>query len=150
LLVMLFHRGLFVGWVGVQMFFVLSGFLITGILLRSRASSLASYLVTFYGRRALRIFPIYFALLGVLLLLLVLGGISLPGAREGLPSAASYTFNFWGASRSYVPSLTTGHVWSLAVEEQFYLVWPLLLYVCPPRRLPALLVGAVASGPLIR
>ncbi|MEP7311530.1 MAG: acyltransferase [Pseudomonadota bacterium] len=114
------------GWIGVQLFFVLSGFLITGKLLDTRNAS--NYYSVFYGRRILRIFPLYFlTLIGFLLVL--------PHFVE-LPSEilASYRHQVWlwvflnnwaQAHGNSVYWFT--HFWSLAIEEQFYVVWPFVV-----------------------
>ena len=107
------------GWVGVNLFFVLSGFLITGILLDTK--SRPDYYKRFYFRRALRILPLYYAVL-VLLLVLV---------RAGLV-ARHVSWAFLGLSSVYLSNVTVllgvpmqyGVLWSLAVEEHFYLLWP--------------------------
>lgn len=114
------------GWLGVDLFFVLSGFLITRILLATKAKP--HYFRNFYARRALRIFPVYYLyLLGVTVLLPLL----LPGDAD----VARYADNapwHW-AYLSNVLRVVEGeggantHLWSLAVEEQFYLLWPLLV-----------------------
>ena len=115
--------GLNFGWVGVQLFFVLSGFLITRILLDTREVS--NYYRSFFARRALRIFPVYF--LTLLFMLLVLPKFT-SSANLGVATwpywlyLANWTQPGQGAA-AYVP-----HLWSLAVEEQFYLVWPFLLH----------------------
>lgn len=148
-LVLLFHRYLLpVGWLGVQIFFVLSGFLITRILARSKAQPLAEYLQNFYGRRALRIFPLYYAVILVLFVASFWGKPS--GVREGLPFAATYTYNFWYATKASGYSLFITHFWTLCVEEQFYLVWPFVMYLCPARHTKRLLLGLIALGPLLR
>lgn len=123
------------GWIGVQLFFVLSGFLITGILLDERGER--RYFRDFYVRRALRIFPLYY-------LVLVGRFWILPHVVPDVDVPAVVTLGFW----FYLSNWTElsvgavngfGHFWSLAVEEQFYLVWPLavaklsrrgLVYVC--------------------
>jgi peptidoglycan/LPS O-acetylase OafA/YrhL len=119
------------GWCGVEIFFVLSGFLITGILMDTTNSS--GFFKTFYARRFLRIFPLYFAYLAVVFLLL---------SRWWM---AHFRFNPWAHVQAWpyllyldnfkVPTmfndLFLGHLWSLAVEEQFYLVWPLVVAVLP-------------------
>ena len=133
------------GWMGVDVFFVLSGFLITGILLEGRGE--VGWLRRFYLRRAARIVPAYYALL------LVVGG-ALVAARVGGSLRAGWTATWltnvlvardgWSA---LAPPLH--HLWSLAVEEQFYLAWPLVVWLVPERRLgwtAALLVGASALG----
>lgn len=107
------------GWAGVNLFFALSGFLITGILLDSKSHP--RYYRRFYYRRALRILPAYYALL---FLLAALG-------RYGL-QAENISFAFLGLSAIYLANVTTffgvamqfGVLWSLAVEEHFYLIWP--------------------------
>jgi peptidoglycan/LPS O-acetylase OafA/YrhL len=149
-LVLLFHQYVLpVGWVGVQIFFVLSGYLITRLLERARAQSLGGYLRQFYGRRALRIFPLYYAVIA-LFSLAALRGSKLEGLREGLPYAATYTYNFWYATHARGYSMLITHFWTLCVEEQFYLVWPFLIYFTPPRARKALLLAIIAAGPLLR
>ena len=126
------------GWVGVNLFFVLSGFLITGILLdgRSRTGSLRH----FYVRRALRILP---ALYAMLLVLLVGGWVSWPFVALGALFLANY------APLVGVP-LQYGPLWSLAVEEHFYMIWPWMVRRLPPRKLMFLLAAVVAATPAIR
>jgi peptidoglycan/LPS O-acetylase OafA/YrhL len=124
--------GMPLGWMGVDLFFVLSGFLITRILLNTRTS--ANYFGMFYARRALRIFPIYFLVLLVVALLD-------EGARGEIGWYAAYLANFrWVAGLPAVPSLE--HMWSLATEEQFYLVWPILVCVLARKQL----VGVCGIG----
>jgi len=124
------------GWVGVDLFFVLSGFLITGILLDSRGKP--GYLSSFFARRSLRIFPLYFLSLWITFILV-------PQLAEFLPSASpiaerigvlsthqvwfwTYLQNWWMAFEGHWPDVNyLNHFWSLAVEEQFYLVWPFLV-----------------------
>ncbi len=133
-------------WVGVDIFFVLSGFLITGILMDTRASP--HRMRSFYMRRVLRIAPLYFATLAVVFFVLP--------AMHLLPKTAS-SGQFWYWTYLYNWSAAWGfqafglvHVWSLAVEEQFYLVWPLLLFWTPLRRVPALFAILIASSFLFR
>jgi peptidoglycan/LPS O-acetylase OafA/YrhL len=114
------------GWAGVSLFFVLSGFLITGILLDSMQRP--KWWKTFYIRRTLRIFPLYYtALLGALLVHLLV-------RRSWSSIAPIWPYFFYlqdipALVRFEVlsPLFSLGHFWSLAVEEQFYLVWPFLL-----------------------
>lgn len=130
LLVLAFHLGLLPGgFLGVDVFFVLSGFLITSLLLEEWQSSGAICLKQFYLRRALRLLPAF-------LVLLLLCGLSipwLPSAQERwarcreIAVAACYLSNWHMLHQTYMPTLD--HTWSLAVEEQFYLLWPPLLYV---------------------
>lgn len=130
---------------GVKIFFVLSGFLITGILLRQRdrGGPLAGALRTFYVRRSLRIFPVYYVLLAVLV------AVNVPGVRNDLGWHALYLSNWMMAARGVWPT-AAGHLWSLSVEEQFYLVWPVLLLAVPTRGLAPALWCAVAVGVLSR
>ncbi|HUJ53223.1 MAG TPA: acyltransferase [Steroidobacteraceae bacterium] len=117
------------GWIGVQLFFALSGFLITGGLLDSQRS--AHYFRNFYAKRALRILPLYYAVLLVLLVLVPLV------ARPPPPFSSEHQAPLWLFTANWTQSLPYGfaHFWSLAVEEQFYLIWPLLVVGLAPRRL---------------
>lgn len=121
--VMAYHGGLPVpGDLGVSAFFVLSGFLITWLLLDEQAQVGRISLRDFYARRTLRIFPAYYVFIGGSLLFDSLRGFTWP---HGLPlAAATYTVNYFNASHGH-PSTGIAHAWSLAVEEQFYLLWPL-------------------------
>ncbi|MBY0496937.1 MAG: acyltransferase [Cyanobacteria bacterium] len=130
---------LFFFWIGVDLFFVLSGFLITGILLDTRDGD--RYFTNFYARRTLRIFPLYYLVLFVALVVLpefpavnaVLNGQDHQVALPAQWPYWSYLTNFAIADRGWVHWVDVG--WSLAIEEQFYLVWPLVIWLCPPRRL---------------
>lgn len=152
-LVIAYHLNLVgIGWVGVQLFFVLSGFLITRLLLAlDGQQGLATQLRVFYGRRALRIVPL--ALLYLLLLLAALP--LLPDAQQTAvaaqwPFAASYTSNWYVMGEWHARTFYLDHFWSLAVEEQFYLLWPLLVLTLPRRWLPAVMLALVLAGPLLR
>ncbi len=124
------------GWVGVQLFFVLSGFLITGILLDTQRA--ANYFTSFFSRRILRIFPLYFlTLLVVLVLLPLIGAWHPPTPRDAW--LVVFLSNWVQPFHSGEGSLP--HFWSLAVEEQFYLVWPFVVY-----RLGAVRVLTVSLG----
>jgi len=115
------------GPLGVRLFFVISGFLITSILLRELHQTGTISLRRFYLRRAFRIFPAFYCFLGTILILNCLGWLAVPMA-DWL-SAATYTINY----REYRDWNLT-HCWSLAVEEQFYLLWPLLLCLLGKRK----------------
>ena len=135
------------GFVGVDMFFVLSGFLITGILLDSPKCG-ARYFRTFYLRRFLRIFPLYYGVLA-----LALGWFRHPGGDSPwwfVGFASNLGDAYHGRWLHVTDGVSIAHFWSLAVEEQFYLIWPLLVYLLPVRRLVqvslALLVIAPLSG----
>lgn len=136
------------GWVGVQLFFVLSGFLITGILLGTRRSE--HYFRYFYVRRVLRIFPLYYATLA--LAFLVAPILADPDWSEvALQKQVwywTYLSNWSDPFGHDIHGLP--HFWSLAVEEQFYLLWPFIVYALAPRRLAALCVALITTGPLIR
>jgi peptidoglycan/LPS O-acetylase OafA/YrhL len=134
-----------IGWSGVDLFFVLSGFLITRILIATRGS--ANYFSAFYARRALRILPLY--LVAVFLCFRV----GLPLAeRLGVPVEADRTVEpwFWLHASNWASAFgrdvkPLSHFWSLAIEEQFYAVWPLVVLLVPPRRL-AKACGAIAAA----
>jgi peptidoglycan/LPS O-acetylase OafA/YrhL len=125
------------GWVGVQLFFVLSGFLITGVLLDSKGRP--NYLRSFYARRVLRIFPLYYLLLVTLAFVLPHLGPVPPLLRAdagAMPLAWIYLSN-WTVK---VPA-PIGHCWSLAVEEQFYLLWPFVVAASSSPRLLRICFG---------
>lgn len=148
-----------VGYLGVQAFFVLSGFLLTPILSDMKNDlDPRSYFVSFYGRRALRIFPLYYMYLFIvgLISLLVTNSESYSGI-EGidrfitqLPWALTYTYNIFHASYLYEHTHFLTHFWSLAVEEQFYLLWPLLIYLVASKHFKSLLLFAIILGPVFR
>jgi peptidoglycan/LPS O-acetylase OafA/YrhL len=144
IVVVLFHNFGFLeyfvfGWLGVDLFFVLSGFLITNILLNTVGKR--HYLKNFYVRRVLRIFPLYYSVL--ILTIFVFSQI------PSLKSTFQYYFNnqiwFWLFVENWLFALTPlertnflNHFWSLAVEEQFYLLWPIVILLV--RKLKVLLV----------
>jgi peptidoglycan/LPS O-acetylase OafA/YrhL len=138
------------GWVGVDLFFVLSGFLITGILYDSRGST--GYFRNFYARRVLRIFPLYYAV--VVFSLLILPHLQ-HWKLDNLARINGDELWYWtllsnfsiGAHAEFRHGILDIS-WSLAIEEQFYLTWPILVLVLSRRRLVALccalFVGALA------
>lgn len=145
----LLHRG----WMGVQLFFVLSGFLITRILLDTQQSP--RYYASFYSRRALRIFPLYYAvLIGLFLVLPALWRMPAVLADDGPASRQMwlwlYLSNWTGARGLGGGTEPVFHFWSLAVEEQFYLLWPLVVRHCTPRRLVQVCVGVILAALLCR
>ena len=123
------------GWVGVQLFFALSGFLITGILLDGERSTGA--LARFYARRSLRIFPLYY-----LMLVLLLGVTAVPVAHW------FYLSNWTQPVHDAAPALS--HLWSLCVEEQFYLLWPLIVYRLSAPSVLRLCIGIALASLAIR
>lgn len=137
------------GWVGVQLFFVLSGFLITDGLLRSQGA--ANYYRSFYARRTLRIFPLYYATLAVLFVLLPLVGAQPARLAETAHNQAWY----WLYLSNWAQPLGYGvfglaHFWSLAVEEQFYLVWPFVMRRIAPSRLVRITLAIALAALVIR
>jgi peptidoglycan/LPS O-acetylase OafA/YrhL len=150
LLVILFHYGyLGCGWVGVQLFFVLSGYLITIILLNDRGDSLSNYLKRFYWRRSLRIFPLYYVYLLIVLVAFLMFRIP-PAFKDQWPYLFTYTYNVTHILPNYDGSQFLIHLWSLSVEEQFYLIWPLLVFIFALRRFKTLLIGILVAVPLLR
>ncbi len=133
------------GWIGVNLFFVLSGFLITGILLETRSQP--DYYRRFYWRRALRILPAYYLILVVLAVL----------ARSGVVDRRA-SWPFLGLSFIYLANVTElfgipaqyAVLWSLAVEEHFYLFWPAIIRRLSRRALTALALGIILLCPLLR
>ncbi len=142
------------GWSGVDLFFVLSGFLIGGILLDARESP--RYFQTFYLRRVHRIFPIYYLWVGVYSLLLF--GLLVSGTRiwdvqwadfRKIPIYIFYLQNFFYEQR-LLQWVWLSVTWSLAIEEQFYLLCPPLIRFVSRRRLVMILVSAVVLAPVLR
>jgi peptidoglycan/LPS O-acetylase OafA/YrhL len=142
---LLVHRVAVAGWIGVDLFFVLSGFLITGILYDAKGGE--GYFRTFYLRRLLRIAPLYY---GALAIFLVLLPAVWPG-HEGLAWLRgeslwywTYLLNFRIAAEGWPDFGALGHFWSLAVEEQFYLFWPVAVFLLRRRPLMALCAACMA------
>lgn len=143
--------GLFsnMGWLGVQLFFVLSGFLITGILLDGKGAP--QQLRNFYMRRMLRIFPIYYAVLIVAFIVLPALGRSPSWSVANRSSEIWY----WTYLVNWIIPIEGGggglsHFWSLAVEEQFYLLWPFAVIALQRRALVRLCLGLIVSAPILR
>lgn len=145
------------GWPGVQLFFVLSGFLITGILLDMKDSlPRISYFIKFYGRRILRIFPLYYfylALMWGLTAWALYAGFEPEPMRvyqNEMKYALTYVYDFYFALDRYIPSYFLTHFWTLGVEEQFYLVWPLFIMLVPSRHFKKAFWGVIALAPFLR
>ena len=129
-------------WIGVDLFFVLSGFLITRILVET--SGKPRYFRNFYARRSLRIFPLYYVSLILFLVvcpLLPWGGFDayreVTGQQRGW--LFLYLINYFTPTVGTLGNLS--HFWSLCVEEHFYLIWPVLVWLAPKRVLPVALIG---------
>jgi peptidoglycan/LPS O-acetylase OafA/YrhL len=146
------------GWIGVDLFFVLSGFLITGVLLhdRDRAAPMTAKLGRFYWRRTLRIMPLYYVACAILFFVVP----ALPYFRaqpeiavlhQSAPWYWLYGVNILDVVHggAWTP-FNTGHFWSLAVEEQFYLVWPLVVLATSRKTLVRIVAGLIVAGPFIR
>jgi peptidoglycan/LPS O-acetylase OafA/YrhL len=162
LAVIAYHVGL--GWapgglLGVGVFFTLSGYLITDLLLSAHESSGSLQMLTFWRRRARRLLPALFVMLAVVAgWVALLQRSQLPALRGSMAAAVAYVSNWWliAQNASYFarfgPPSPLGHLWSLAVEEQFYLIWPWLLWLglrCtrgrPERARRYLLTGAALA-----
>ena len=144
-----------IGWVGVDLFFVLSGFLIGGILLDARESS--HYFGTFYAHRFYRIIPLYYLWIGIFFAFAAVAFHGLPQALadnpERLAIAPIYLLFLQNSAKIPHAAFGTawlGALWSLAVEEQFYLLMPLAVRFLPRRRLVPLLCLAIAGAPIAR
>ena len=139
------------GWMGVDLFFVLSGFLITGILLDTKIS--ASYFKNFYVRRCLRIWPLYFALL---FFMFVIVRFLNPSEFQTVIQTSSPWWAFPLFLQNFLLPISTnaagplGVTWSLAIEEQFYLVWPLVVRICSPKALWRVALAEICISPALR
>jgi peptidoglycan/LPS O-acetylase OafA/YrhL len=141
-----------IGWTGVGLFFVLSGFLITGILYDSKEAP--GYFRTFYARRILRIFPLYYGVLVAYFILLPALFPTSAAVRDHTSgqlwywvhlSNAQIALHGWDATSPYIT-----HFWSLAVEEQFYLVWPVVVFLMGGRQLVRFCAGIMVFSLLLR
>jgi len=131
------------GETGVRVFFVISGYLITTLLLRELGSRGTISLRSFYARRAFRIFPAFYTYIAIICVLVAAGAIVV--ATCDVAYAATYTMDFIVDRSFYV-----GHAWSLAVEEQFYLLWPLAVVLFGTRRATWLAIAGIAIAPVLR
>ena len=140
------------GWMGVDLFFVLSGFLITEILLDAKESQ--GYFKNFYARRCLRIWPLYYS---ALLLMFVIVPFLRPSEAHTIFEPRSSPWwaypNFLQNFLVPIPTMATGLLgvtWSLAVEEQFYLVWPLVVRFCTETHLRRIAIAVICASPFLR
>jgi peptidoglycan/LPS O-acetylase OafA/YrhL len=141
----LLQKKLACGFWGVNLFFVLSGFLITESLMKQIQSNSTpkKILRSFFIRRSLRIFPIYY------LLIFVAYALNLDGSRDFVQYTLTYTLNFYDAFTG-APEHYLTHLWSLCVEEQFYLVWPFLLLFIPTRHHKGLIFTVILLSLVLR
>ncbi len=131
------------GYLGVRVFFVISGFLITSLLLDEQARTGTVSLRGFYARRAWRIFPAFYTFVAAMCLASVVGTLAL---RSGdIVAALTYTMNY-----HYDRSWELGHLWSLSIEEQFYLMWPALFVIGGPRRVVPIALAMMVIAPCLR
>ncbi len=134
-----------IGWSGVDLFFVLSGFLITGLLYDAKGKQ--NYFKNFYARRTLRIFPLYYFAAVVVIILAVITGFGILGGSNPI-WILLYVGNFQMAIEGGGSILD--HFWSLAIEEQFYLVWPLIVLSFSRRKLMIVAAAMIVISPLVR
>ena len=153
----LIQRIFALGWSGVDLFFVLSGFLIGGILVDHRDSPL--YFKTFYLRRIFRILPIYYLWICLFIAFLLVGGSflrththsgQLPAINFDIYQHFLFLQNLWQVKYTTIAYWWFSPTWSLAVEEQFYLVAPLLVWYLPQRLLSAVLGAILVIAPVLR
>ncbi len=139
----------YIGWLGVDIFFVLSGFLITSILLKTRDEN--SYFKNFYARRALRIFPLYFVFITIILVFMPsLDPAFTPQISRALPYLLLYQQNWMGLFSDIHLTPFLSATWSLAIEEQFYLIWPAVVYFARRETLIKISVGVIILSILAR
>ncbi|MFM8425630.1 MAG: acyltransferase family protein, partial [Chloroflexota bacterium] len=138
-----------VGWVGVDIFFTLSGFLITSILLKSKTDE--HYFKNFYVRRALRIFPLYYA--AILFVLFFAPKVEEEFTNQlstALPIMLLYQQNWALMFKDFHITQYLGITWSLAIEEQFYLIWPFIVYKLDREKLVKFSIGYIAISIIAR
>ncbi|MCD8739750.1 acyltransferase [Mucilaginibacter roseus] len=154
LAIIAYHYTLFpCGWIGVQFFFVLSGFLISGIIIKNKkalpSKQTGAFFKDFYKRRVLRLFPLYFGYIGILALFNFFAGKPEAFDKEW-PWLVTYSLNFRWLYQDYSFHMVYGHLWSLALEWQFYLIWPFFLWFVPQKRITPILLCLLPLSMLIR
>lgn len=137
------HPLLHLGELGVRIFFVISGFLITSLLLNEQRKKDSISLINFYQRRIFRIFPALYGYIGCISLLAAVGVVTL------LPNDLLYA-NTYSINYHWPRSWFLGHLWSLSVEEQFYFLWPAILCFAGSGRAFKIAFGVVAIAPVSR
>jgi peptidoglycan/LPS O-acetylase OafA/YrhL len=141
------------GWLGVDLFFVLSGFLITGILWDAKGSD--HYFRNFYARRVLRIFPLYY---GVLVAVFVILPHLVPFSTPLLAETRKNQWMFWLYLANFFPPnlipnnqyFFLSHFWTLAIEEQFYIVWPAFVFLSSRKTILRVCAGVVVVSAIVR
>lgn len=132
------------GELGVSVFFVISGFLITTLLIKEQEHIGQIRLGNFYLRRVFRILPAFYLYILAIAVISQLGWIRVP--RSALIAAATFTWNYHFGNWNWF----LGHLWSLSIEEQFYIIWPLLLFIGGKSFGKKLAVGIIGLSPMIR
>ncbi|EZJ60713.1 acyltransferase family protein [Escherichia coli 1-182-04_S4_C1] len=148
LIVMLFHAkvsGFSLGWSGVPLFFCLSGFLITSILIEDKDSGFSNYIKRFLINRSLRIFPLFYAYLLVNFILLIATG----KPTDGYLWFITYLQNYYIGINVTTPGIL-GHTWSLAVEEQFYWLWPLFIFFINKKNMNLIFIILIITSSISR
>jgi peptidoglycan/LPS O-acetylase OafA/YrhL len=137
------------GYAAVAVFFVLSSYLITELLFREHERTGKIDIPAFYARRALRIWPLYFFFLAIALV--IEPRLGLPGLTNAqLPWYCAFLGNWQIVATQEIPRSATQLLWTVAIEEQFYLAWPLLIALVSPKRLGWICTGLLAAGTLAR
>jgi peptidoglycan/LPS O-acetylase OafA/YrhL len=147
------HFGVYrTGWLGVQLFFVISGYLIISILLREKeADRPVSFLLKrFYYRRSLRIFPLYYFYLLLLVLVYTIVFHNPAEIMQKIPSLMTYMYNLTRISPTFHYTDMVNHLWSLCVEEQFYLMFPFIIFFVSTKNLKRLFVFILVFSPVFR
>lgn len=140
-----------VAWVGVDIFFVMSGFLITRILLHDKGRP--GYFKNFYARRLVRVFPLYYLVLVLVFYVLPVVLPDDPGVRHAAWEQKYYFLYVQNLALNMLRenhNVYLGHLWSLAIEEQYYLVWPLVVFLLGPRALAGTCAGILVFCPVLR
>ena len=149
----IFEKATYFGWAGVDLFFVLSGFLICSILLKYRHSK--NYFSTFYKRRVLRIFPVYFLLLLIYIILSHLplfSNFSFLTEKRGVPLWSYFAMlqNFYMANANSLGNKSLSVTWSISIEEQFYIIFPFIVFYFKKWWLLLVLLLSVIAAPIFR
>ena len=140
------------GWAGVDLFFVLSGFLITSILIEAKGSN--NYFKTFYMRRFFRIFPLYYLALFIVFIFAPIV-INNYGSNSSINAHQIWYWTYLGNFYSYFGHLkneyfSVSHFWSLCIEEQFYIFWPLVIFLTPNNKIQKLTLSMIVMTFIIR